>query len=337
MSKEVGYLNLRSVGVILLGVLAPGCKSDGLPAPSAERAEAVNQALKNSLELPTVSPNSVALRLMRAEYGDIETEYGRLFDNYQKDVLHESPFQKAYDLFFPGNNVMLRYIDAWVEATKSEIAYSARGYYKMAQAGSARGNDVISKVPEESLLAMHQYCIEATDDFRLALEKNPKLTPAWLGLVRIAMMADMPFSPGSVFEEAIGNDQRSQYLRQQYMKSLEPRWGGSYEAMAAFAERCAKDIDLNPRFWSLSGAIYADMGNIYAMNGDHRRAAEMYSQALLFGDKLDWLQYRSNALSKCGEYDKALSDVERILFYSPGHEAAPAMASKIKQMQARNE
>jgi tetratricopeptide (TPR) repeat protein len=323
-------------GLILIGLvmLITGCMSSGFVKPSPERAEAANLALKASLDLPVTSPNSVALRLMRQEYSLIETEYRQTLESYQQNVSYESPLQKGFDLFFPGNQVVLKYIDAWVEATGSDIAYAARGYYKMAQASSVRGNDYINKVSRENLQAMQRYCNEAASDFQIAVQKNPELTPAWIGLVRIGMIAAMPFSADDMFQEAIKHDRRSFYLRQQYMKSLEPRWGGSYDTMAAFASRCARDADLNPRIWLLLGSIYADQANLLSQQGDHPHAAEMYSQALQYGDRLDWLQYRANSLSKYGEYDKAVTDLEKILYYSPDHENATVMMTRIKQQQS---
>ena len=335
MSRQMGSWSLHSLVSIGLAAVTIGCASGGSVKPVPERSEAVNRALKASLELPVASANSVALRLMRQEYDLIESEYRLYFENYQNDVLAESPLQKGYDLFFPGNSVVPKYVDAWVETTGSDIAYTARAYYLLSQASSARGGDVISQVPREKLLEMQRNCDAAAEDFGKAVENNPGLAPAWVGLLRIAMMADMPFTVDEVFKEASRHNQRSFYLRQQYMLALEPRWGGSYEAMATFARQCANEVHLNPRFWSILGTGYADRAGMFALNGDHKLAIEFYSKALEYGDKLDWLQYRSNSLMISGEYDRAMADAEKILQYSPQHQKASSLITRIRQLQAQ--
>ncbi len=335
MLRRVCYCVVCSILATAITAGPAAGQSVQYPGPSTERADASNRALKASLDLPTLSPSSVASRLMRQEYAQIEKDYRQNLESYRQNPDYESPLQKGYDLFAPGNEIAPSYFEAWINGTGSDIAYAARGYYRMAKAGSARGTNAIRDVPQRDVNAMQQFCDEAAADFRVAVRKNPELTPAWLGLVRLSMMAAMPFSPDDIYQEAIKHDQRSFYLRLQYMKSLEPRWGGSYDAMAAFGYLCAQDANLNPRIWSILGSMFADVGSLLAQEGDHRRAVEMYSQALSYGDKLDWLQYRSNSLSMFEEYEKAMIDLEKILYYSPDHKNALTMMTRFRKLQSQ--
>ena len=311
--------------------LVVSCGGQTAERPSAERAEQVNLALKTAMDFPVASPSTVSVRLMREEYDLIEADYDQYLRRYHDDVLCETPLYESYKMFFPGNQVDPKYLDQWVEATGSAVAYAARGHYKTAEAANARGTDFAANTPKISLQEMTRLCYEAADDLMDALDLNPRLTPAWVALLRLSMMTQMPFSPQEIYSEAIKHDHNSIYLRLQFMYALQPRWGGSYPEMEALAKRAVQEIDLNPRFWSLQGEIYADQANMCAINGDFTRSVELYTKALEYGDKLTWLQYRSYALNKLGRTDEALTDLERILYYDPDHYVATQMVARLRQ------
>ncbi len=88
---------------------------------------------------------------MCEKYDTVDAVYRGIFDRYQNDVVYESQLQKAYEVFRPGNQVMLQYIDRWGEASGSEVALAARGYYKMSQAQNERVTKFIAEVPNKDI------------------------------------------------------------------------------------------------------------------------------------------------------------------------------------------
>ncbi len=319
------------LSAVVLAALLIACSVDSRPQPSTEKAEAVNQALKSALQLSSPSAEHVALLLRHGEYDKLDGLYEKAFSDYKQDVLYESPLQKNYELFSPSGSFAPEDLDDWVNASGSAIAYTARGIYRLEQASAARGTDYLSRTPKGNLDLMQSYCDQAAADLQTALEKNPELSPAWTALIRISMMASMPFGPDEIFEKAINQDRRSFYIRQQYMVSLQPRWGGSSEAMLGFGQFCAQDVQLNPRLWVLQGDLYSDGAGMLSLQGDHEQAVDMYTRALLFGDKLSTLQYRAYSLQKCGRNEEAAVDLRKILSYDPMHRAAIAMLARLKQ------
>ena len=104
--------------------------------------------------------------------------------------------------------------------------------------------------------------------------------------------------------------------------------------MAALGNLCAEDAGKNARLWTLCGAPFADVAGHYSQNGQHQRAIELYTQALQYGDKLDWLQYRAWSYMQMNDWDPALTDVQNILAYSPNHSAAREMMARILSQQS---
>ncbi|HKK20874.1 MAG TPA: hypothetical protein VJ983_05320 [candidate division Zixibacteria bacterium] len=322
------------ISIVCLSALLSACSIDGQPQPSTERAAAVNQSLKSALELPVPEVSQVASYLYQRDYQGLEDLYNTCFVNYQNDAAYETPLKLGYDLFQPSSGIDKADLDAWVEATGSAIAYTARGFYMMTAATDARGGNFTSKTSKNRLLATRNMSNYAAEDLQKATELDPNLTPAWMGLIRVGMINSTSFTPDDIFEQAIKHDCRSFYLRQQYMLSLQPRWGGSSEAMLGFAQFCLEDLDKNPRFWVLQGDAYSDVADAFTWQGDYEKAVEMYSTALLYGDKLSTLQYRAYSLQKCGRDDEAERDLRTILSYDPSHRAATAMLNQILSKHA---
>jgi tetratricopeptide (TPR) repeat protein len=158
---------------------------------------------------------------------------------------------------------------------------------------------------------------EAAKDLQIAISKKPSLMPAYTYLVAIAKTTNMSFSTKQILDKAEENDKRTFYVRYEYVLSLQPRWGGSYEEMSAFAQHAIKFSDLNPRLWTLQGDAYIDRADSYYQEGNYVAAIESYTEALKFGDRVSWLKARAASYYKLGQKDEAIADYKRVLYYSP--------------------
>ncbi len=147
----------------------------------------------------------------------------------------------------------------------------------------------------------------------------------------------MPFSTKEVLDKAEERDKRTFYVRHAYMLSLQPRWGGSYQEMSAFAKQARKYSDLNPRLWTLQGEADADRAYQYYVDGNYTAATKLYTQALKFGDRVNWFQYRAACYYKQGMKDEAIADYKRILYYIPTDMTAQQVVSSEKQAEANFE
>ena len=172
------------IGVtIIAGMLClVACSRAQYVAVSVERTKSANQALAKALEYEPITMDFVYINVANRKYDVVEAEFQRLFDRYQDEVLVESALQKSYDMFYPGHALVREYIDAWAETSGSAIAHTARGTYLLAAAQSARGKGTYNQLASENITKMQQFCEEAAADFKAAVERNPKLTPAWVGL-----------------------------------------------------------------------------------------------------------------------------------------------------------
>ena len=142
----------------------------------------------------------------------------------------------AYGIFSQG--VSLADLDAWVDETHSDIAYTARGLYKMRMGINIRGTTTIDKVTPEESQSMEDWHAQATADLQLAIQKDPKSIMAYDGLLTIASNTLSESLPKSdILEKALDADPRSYQIRATYLFFLKPRWGGSYQEMREIRPR----------------------------------------------------------------------------------------------------
>jgi tetratricopeptide (TPR) repeat protein len=300
---------------ILVGCLATAI-ADELPPIDQNRVDLANSALKKALELGGPD-NKKILSLLKSKNLDlVEVEYKELFKRYKNNSIYESQLRKAYALFNPRNQINISMLDSWVKEKDSYIAYAARGIYKVEIGNSIRGTKYIKDTPKENIRRMKIYYNQAIADLNEAVKREPALMPVYYRLMQIAMSVNMGFSTKDVLEKAVKGDMRTYYARAQYMISLLPRWGGSYEDMRNFADRAKKYSDINPRLWGLQGEVYADIASRYSLDKkDYKSAVKYYSLAMRFGDRVSWLTYRGTCYLELGKKKEALADFNKILVY----------------------
>ena len=320
-----------------LMIVVVSCAAGTDVKPSAELAEASNATLKASLDLGNPLKGYAMAAMVSRSFEHVEPKFEEIFDLYQQDIAYESPLQKGYDFIAGDINTSMEALDLWVETTGSYVAYAARGMYKSRQGFEARRNKYISETSPASLSSMVEWHRAAISDLQTAVELNPRLAPAWKALIEIAMASPMPFTPDEIYREAVSHDNRSFYLRGQYMHALKPRWGGSYEAMSKFAEEAARDAALNPRVYSLLGMVYADQANLHQQREDYVNAEQLYTKALQYGDKLSWLKARATCYHKLNQTAESLADLERVLLYTPGDPTITYQVERMRRSQAGGE
>ncbi len=282
-----------------------------------QQVEMNNMALKHMSEFKGAPGYNIVQQVSTHDYTALEKWFENALDLYKKDAQYESVLQQGFDNFADKKFFLPSDMDLWVEKTGSYIAYAARGIFKIPDGYIARDGTYVSGVPAEKLVAQQQRYNDAAKDLETAISKNPSLTPAYAWLVRIAAASKMPFTAKQMLQKAVENDKRTLQVRHEYIASLQPKWGGSYEAMSGFARQEMTYASVNPLLWTLQGEADAFRAEDHFRGGEYSAAIASYSAALKFGDRIEWLKQRAGCYEKTGQKDKALADYERIRYYNP--------------------
>gem|GEM_PF-6464720 len=214
------------------------------------------------------------------------------------------------------------FIDAWVKLRPdSPWAHYSEGLYWSTKAGDDRGDGWASNVSDAQWDKMRADDVQARKQLRKALELNPKLLMAWLTLMDV----DRADPDGGIedvaqdYKDASAQFPGSLLVADDYMISLQPRWGGSIEKMAEFANAKISDIDKNPRFWGLQGDAAADAGCLDCIDVRWEDGLKLHNVALTFEDRPSWLAQAGDAALHLYRFGLAHEYYARANSYKPGN------------------
>lgn len=320
------------VKIALLVLLLANCSNERNDV-NVELKQAADEALKQSLSLSNEIPPSrgIQLLLVNEKFDEIEGIISALEKKYHENVLYESAYQKTYELFNAKDGAMLQFLDRWVDKKGTYIAYGARGFFYSSSGFLVRGTDYIQNVPKENIIDMEKYHQEAIKDFKKALEINPQFSVAYTELIRIYKAYGDTVVLNQLLKSVVSVDPRIYYARTNYIDSLKPVWGGSYREMEKFIDETMKYVSLNPRLWSLKGEILAEKARFAKTKNDYKTSIEMYTKALEYADRSEWLKQRGYSYLKTKQYKFALKDFDRYLVYKPYDSNILAVKDKYKQ------
>lgn len=144
------------------------------------------------------------------------------------------------------------------QAPASAYAQLARAAYFNGAAWKARGAKYADKTPRENMRRMRELVDQAIPHFERALEIEPKLMPAYTGLIDVAMLDSRSQLEASVVQRAEKLDPACPELANVRMRALAPRWGGSYEEMLAYAAVLSRHVARRPHLAAHMSRPYAD-------------------------------------------------------------------------------
>jgi tetratricopeptide (TPR) repeat protein len=240
----------------------------------------------------------------------------------------------AYTAFQDEPAEYRKILDRWVHATPEAYQpYLARAFHSFGLAWAARGEKWASETTSSQIDSMNRYFSEARKDIEAALEHGaPPLVPSYLNLGMWKTTASGDSSAPKVMKRAQNKDltefsnqldhalrtsPASYYIRAQAMRSLYPRWGGSYEAMAQLAQQSQHYANINPRLKWLEGFVQGDIAFNAMNDGQYKLADELYNAALSHGDNPAVLLNRAKNSYKQGNYNDALRYLDQSISASP--------------------
>ena len=303
-----------------LPALAPYLDCTEPVSGDPQRAQLASQALLAAQQLDLPATDEVTALIAGQHFADFEERSRRYENAFTTDPAYESPLQKLYAAICASDPEVAAALDKWVHERPSYRSYAARGIYEMNLGYRQRGEKFIKDTPAGDLRRMEQSFGRARVDLTAALKLNPKFTPAYTALILIAQGNGERDEAQRVERQATREVPSTYYVRYTYIMTLRPEWGGSYAAMRAYAASVNGAARLNPRIWSLQGDEWSQRGKHAWQQGDERRAVEYYSNALLYGDRLEFLENRGFLYVNTRQYELALRDFDRYREYSTSNQ-----------------
>lgn len=191
----------------------------------------------------------------------------------------------AVEAFSDANADTDRVSERWLQlASSSAYANLARANYYRNAAWNARGGKWASETSRESMRRMTEAVERAIPLFRKAIRIEPRLMPAYAGLLNVAMLDSRADVEREALAGAVAQDPACLEIARLRMVALQPRWGGSYEEMLSYAAELSKHVARKPQLAIHVAAPYADRGDrLIAEKKYSREAAGVLEIAVRIG------------------------------------------------------
>jgi tetratricopeptide (TPR) repeat protein len=258
-------------------------------------------------------------------------------------------------------------LDAWKrDSPHSAFAFAASGMAYVAMAADARGAKYMKDTPRDSVESMHKLLIQADGDLRQAIALNPKVVPAYIALIHAGGLGFSRAYTDAAIRSALAVAPDDYAVRSLAMWTLEPKWGGSLDAMDRFAAQaqayartnplmrlmlserpyyevdncdCTQDAELAAypaALDQLASITYLERAGLAADGNRNMAVPGIYlSEALRFGSEShDVRTHRVSALVDFDEAAWAVADMSRLLATSPGDADALSARAYAYEMQA---
>jgi len=230
----------------------------------------------------------------------LEQRYAQLQALHQGHADFSERIHKAIDIFdssYDAGSLSKRWLEL---APDSPYALAARGTFYMHMGWAARGTKWMSETPKEQVEQMQAHFAKAVELLQAALKKEPRLMPAHAALVNIGANGEL--DEEAVFAAAVKADPGCTELMEERMRALEPRWGGSYEAMAALDHQLEPMLAMRPLLNLARADIFDDIHDVLTDADRHEEARAAVAPGLpltthpmVYEDMAESLSYKKDA------------------------------------------
>lgn len=195
---------------------------------------------------PRITPELIRQYLDRGATVELDALFSRDLARH----FSETHFSEAIHLDFEAidaseksNSLTLRWLKM---APDSAFAQTARARYFRRKALKVRGEDYAANTSVADMQSMSVYSDNAIALYRQALKTEPRMMPAYAGLITMGMFASRPDVVESAFEKSMVVDPGCRSVNDALMITLRPEWGGSDKALQDFSEKLAAQSDKRP-------------------------------------------------------------------------------------------
>ncbi len=275
-------------------------------APLPATIPLVERPGKDAYGYPRSYVDRAALRslLAHGKYVELSLYFEQFQKAFEADFHSEYFINDATDAFETAELDLGAKLDAWQQATPDSFApYLAQGAHGLALAHAARGSEFVTDTNRKNFDAMHAAFVPASATLEHALTRNPRLISALRDEIRIAFIDGRRKDFEAFSDRAATVCPACFQFRVSIQVGLEPRWGGSYDAMAS--EVSAANVRLNPRFTLLPGYAAIDRADVALHANQFDEALSEAEKACALGDNADFLEEKSRALSNLNRAPEA--------------------------------
>jgi len=215
------------------------------------------------------------------QYQRLDTKLNGLQKDYESGRLDEISLRNAFAPFYRLTPQQIAAMQDWVKSSpNSYAAHLGWGIYLRRAALDAQNGQGIAELSNERLDSRARLLEAAKPELQRAKVLAAKPMLAIFHLMGVSLFQGDQVASRALFDQANKINPKNRLVRDRYMLTLTPRWGGSYPEMQSFiaASRTAR---LDPEgIMHLEAIMYDDMGHSAMEAGDQKEAYKYFRMAL---------------------------------------------------------
>jgi len=235
--------------------------------------------------IKVIGLDEIAGYLDRGEIDVLEKRLDGYLSKHFSDTDFGEDIHNVFGLFTVVDEKTDRISSDWLKrAPSSAYANLARASFYEGSAWKARGNASVSETPRDNFRRMTGFVDQAIPLLQAAIAVKPNLMPAYSILLDIASLDSRTQLEREAIAGGIAQDPACLELANKRMRSLQPRWGGSYEEMLALSAELSRHVARRPQLAIHVAAPYGDRGDrLLADDKYTAEAAEILEIAIRTG------------------------------------------------------
>jgi tetratricopeptide (TPR) repeat protein len=195
----------------------------------------------HTIVLTTDKAMSAAEALRRGDYQAAELLANNVLAQSKLQAFSFQPFKGFINSLSQGDDPkFLAGLNAWIShSPRSALPYLIRANYYADTASLIRGSDFSEAVPDQHMQAFQEFLHRAEDDARHSIALDPNIPWSYFLLLQISGGQDNSQQMDQVFRDGVARFPDYYELYRIKLYYLQPKWGGSVEAMQQFVNQYA--------------------------------------------------------------------------------------------------
>lgn len=316
------HRRLRLSSTLVLLVALSGCSREfagprqaWAPPSASEPAPTVAIARRRT---PEMGQDEVRSLLAAHQFATLDRHFSNVQRDYVDGLISDVDLRNAFRVFYPTDAALEPKYDAWVgQFPRSYVAHLARGIYLKRVGAARRGDAFIDGTSIAQLIGMSLAYRRAAADFHASASLDAKPILTYMHAMDISRQYGHAVENRQLLDLSVRVDPMNFIVRQKYMLSLEPRWGGSMPQMRAFLEECSRANLPDARLRQLKAVIVADQADMDYFSGRYAPAASEYREAIQLGGETPCLVCAGYAMATEKRYADAVQVYSQMLAANP--------------------
>jgi hypothetical protein len=209
---------------------------------------------------PRITLETLRDHFARGDFAGLDALFARDLERHFTEA-HDEVIHRDYAQI-GSHSSWDQFTQRWLQASpRSAYALAARGRYLEEAASVARGNRSAADTSRDAFRVMSGLAKQGIDHYRRALAIEPRLLPAHVGLIALAMLDGRGAERDAAIAAAAKVDPDCFGVAAQAAVALSPKWGGDARRQAAYLAQVAQAATRRPLLALVAAQPAIDAGD----------------------------------------------------------------------------